>query len=330
METYIQRILAAYGLTGGVVQAPTKGYRNQSYPVQLPNGSLINLMVYKREASMLERIRRANRVADYAHRHGLPARQTYDPRIIRLSSARGESYAALYEYLPGRTIPWEAYTQKHIKLLGKALSDLHAVLADFDERVLPAAVDEYMYIVQKMQKYFADSHVRQALKRKLNLAVGLDSLSSFETLLKACAQLPGQQALHMDFVRSNILFGERSEGLAVTGILDFEKTAHGSPLFDIARSLAFLLVDCKYKEPGKVRKYFLLSGYQKRGAGTFANVPVKMSEGSTDLLEQLLGLFLLYDFYKFLRHSPYEFLSQNEHFMRTRTILLERRLVQIT
>ena len=45
------------------------------------------------------------------------------------------------------------------------------------------------------------------------------------------------------------------------------------------------------------------------------------------LLEPLLDAFLLYDFYKFLRHNPYESLSANEHFTRTRDLLLARRII---
>ncbi len=70
--------------------------------------------------------------------------------------------------------------------------------------------------------------------------------------------------LHMDFVRGNILYSQNHE-LRISGILDFEKAAYGSPLFDIARTYAFLLVDCKYKSEKEIGKYFLRSGYIKRG-----------------------------------------------------------------
>jgi hypothetical protein len=62
------------------------------------------------------------------------------------------------------------------------------------------------------------------------------------------------------------------------------------------------------------------SGYNKRGT---AQLPPQYFP----LLERLLGLFLLYDFYKFLRHNPYEYLPQNEHFARTRMLLLKRHLI---
>lgn len=327
MEELVSRILAEYGIVDTVPLPPAKGYRNQSFPARLPNGLVVNLMLFKREPGMQARIQRADAVAAYAYAHGLPVRHRHDPRIIQLVSSRGATYAALYDYLPGHTIPWEAYTQKHIKLLGKYLSDLHAVLADFDEVKLPDVADEYLGIVSRMRQYFSTSGVQQALRSKLHLTMSTDIFASFEVLLEAAKYAPNQQALHMDFVRSNILFGESGDGPLITGILDFEKTAYGSPLFDVARSLAFLLVDCKYKLPGKVRKYFLVSGYQKRGTAALRTVGIHVNGEHIHMLERLLDLFIVYDFYKFLKHNPYESLHENEHFKRTRDILLARHLL---
>ena len=119
----------------------------------------------------------------------------------------------------------------------------------------------------------------------------------------------------MDFVRGNILF----DGSDITGILDFEKTAMGHNFVDIARTLAFLMVDCKFKTVDKVVKYFLYSGYHKRG---------QMKDvGDKAILNQLIEMFLVYDFYKFLRHNPYESLHLNEHYVRTNHILDKRGVI---
>jgi len=146
--------------------------------------------------------------------------------------------------------------------------------------------------------------------------------------------------LHLDFVRGNILF-ERlpSHGslqtpmvnklnfdldqtskltLSIAGILDWEKTALGAPVIDVARTLAFLIIDCQCKPESKVKKYFLDSGYEKRGQQTLHY---------KQLLDPLVELFLCYDFYKFLKHNPYEFLPQNEHFIRTTTWLKQHQLL---
>lgn len=327
MDELARRILKTYGITDVELFSPGKGYRNHSLPARLPDGTQINLMLYKRESGMLQRIQQANKVSDHAHSHGLPTRHTYDHRIVKLTSPLGESYAALYNYLPGTTIPWEAYTMKHIKLLGKTLSDLHAVLSDVDAMGAPSVVSEYEQINERMRSYFAKPGVQAALRRKLGFSTADGVFDSFKNLLRAGNYLPAQQVLHMDFVRSNILFDDSSGELSISGILDFEKTAYGSPLFDIARTLAFLLIDCKYKEAEKVRKYFLKSGYQKRGSKAYKNVTVTIGADHINMLDRLAELFLVYDFYKFLRHNPYEYLPQNEHFVRTSAMLLEKQLI---
>ena len=319
----VQRILNGYGITDAKVLPPQKGYRNQSFPV-ITGDKELNLILYKSEPGMLARIKRTNHVADFAARAGFPARRTYTPRIAVLQSGTFLKYAALYEYLPGHTIPWDGYTQDHIKLLGKTMSDMHAALAGLDYDELPDVTDEYLDIVGRMRRYFSDAPVQRALADKLLLRISPEIFDEFEQLLTGAKLLPGKQPLHMDFVRSNILFDDaqaQSEfKVDITGILDFEKTAYGHPLFDIARTLAFLLVDCKHKPAAKVRKYFLGSGYIKRGESM-------LPDKHMSLLEPLINLFLFYDFYKFLRHNPYESLPDNEHFVRTAGLLIPTHLV---
>lgn len=260
---------------------------------------------------MAERIRRANKVGDFLTEQGLPARQTFSPKILALKGQRAIKFAAIYHYLPGNTIPWEAYTMERIKALGGAMGTMHAALYA-STIVLPSVLDELNNLHERMRQYFTDLPASRALHQKLGLAV---ASFNFTTTLRACSALSAQP-LHMDFVRGNILFN----GNDITGILDFEKTASGPPIIDLARTLAFLLVDCKYKAEPKIRKYFIESGYIKRGGGTVGNAA---------LLERLISLFLLHDFYKFLRHNPYEYLPQNEHFTRTRAILLQRGLIGV-
>ncbi len=328
MEELARRILKHYGFPDVKLLTPSKGYRNHSFPAQLPDGSMVNIMVYKREPGMHSRILRANQVSDFVYSHGLPARHARDSRITRLSSTKGELYAALYDYLPGTTIPWEAYTMKHIKLLGKTMSDIHAVLSNYDIDNLPKVVDEYTAIVNRMRDYFFQSGVQQALQRKLELVISENVFDECITVLEACNYLPYQQALHMDFVRGNILFDDKNSVVSISGILDFEKTAFGSPLFDIARTLAFLIVDCKFKQPDKVRKYFLISGYEKRGSMPLKTFAITIGTKKVSVLDRLVELYLIYDFYKFLRHNPYDYLKQNEHFIRTRDILLDAKLLR--
>ncbi|HEX9153621.1 MAG TPA: hypothetical protein VF809_02260, partial [Candidatus Saccharimonadales bacterium] len=122
----------------------------------------------------------------------------------------------------------------------------------------------------------------------------------------------------------NILFSDEPYDdalkVSISGVIDFEKTAYGHPLFDIARTLAFLMIDCKHKPADKVRKYFLGSGYIKRSSAD-------LSSSYMSMLNPFIELFLFYDFYKFLRHNPYESLPDNEHFVRTVEFMLPRMLV---
>jgi Ser/Thr protein kinase RdoA (MazF antagonist) len=334
-EKLAERILLKYGVSYSQILPSESGYRNQVFPVHLKDGRMITLILYKSDADILTRIRNANKVADYLAAQGFPARQTYDSKIILLRTSRFLKYGALYGYLPGHTIPWEAYTKDHIKQLGKSISDMHALLEGFSDKDLLQDISvEFGQIIDRMEEYFTNRSVANALATKLNLKVSASIYRLHRVILNVAAQLEAKQALHMDFVRGNILFDDnKPDGqlkVSITGVIDFEKTACGSVLFDIARTLAFLLVDCKYKPEDKIRKYFLRSGYNKRGAKQFHDIELVINETNVSLLEALVDIFLMYDFYKFLRHNPYESLGQNEHFVRTKAILLRRNCIDLS
>jgi Ser/Thr protein kinase RdoA (MazF antagonist) len=362
----IPQIAAVYGLQPKRHLPTQKGYRNQTHPIELTDGQLVNLIIYKQEPGIVAKIKHANAAADFLASKGFPARKTYSSKIVQLKAGQHTKYASLYYYLPGNTIPWEAYTQNHIKLLGMAMANMHHVLRKLDLPDLPAVADEYHTIFNHMSDYFTRSGVRSALQSKLDLQP--PAIDKHKQILKKTGNLPSQ-ILHMDFVRGNVLFVDigsaptnrlplprhpgpelgssknellidwipdqvRNDGnqsrltpklqlghVSLTGILDFEKTSQGHPIFDVARTLAFLLVDSKFKTEAKIRKYFLQSGYIKRGGG-------QLDTPAMRLLEPLLDVFLLYDFYKFLRHNPYESLPHNQHFVRTRDILLQRKVIE--
>lgn len=300
----------------------TRGYRNESHPLKLANGDVINLILFKNEPNILTTIRNADRVSGYLHDVGYPTRYPLDSRILRIYKSKRFSLAGLYNYLPGDTVAWEAYTMKHLKLLGKTMSDMHDTLRGCNAADLPEISDIYETTVDKMEAYYARPGVSQALQAKLGFKPPL--LHDFTVLLRACKHLSDRQILHMDFVRGNILYDTAGDDLTISGILDFEKTAFGHPLFDIARTLAFLLVDCKYKSGEKVYKYFLKSGYIRHGNAAYHNVSIKHQGVSKSLMGELIDMFLLYDFYKFLSHNPYENLHRNEHFRRTSQLLIDK------
>jgi Ser/Thr protein kinase RdoA (MazF antagonist) len=328
----ISRILELNRIPHGDILSPQKGYRNTSYPVITglgATGASLNVIIFKREPGIIARIKRADLVSDFLTSKGFPARQTRS-NIIVIKTKTGthehiKQYARCYTYLPGETIPWEAYTMKHLKLLGQTMSHMHNACKDFSttENVrYPSVVEENDSLITRMRRYFRQPGVQRAMQEKLSVSLDIDALTNDFLKISELLQQPQfadtKQILHMDFVRGNILFREAE----LTGILDFEKVAFGARVYDIARTLAFLLVDCKYKEPTKIRKYFLDSGYQKRGGNM-------LSDHEKAVLEQLVGFYLFHDFYKFLRHNPYESLHTNLHFLRTRDILIKNDIIKL-
>ena len=282
---------------------------------------MVQLTFFKNEPEILERVHRADEVSEFLASRGLPTRVRFNKKTIKLLSNSNRIYSGLYTYLPGNTIAWESYSKTHIKLLGQTMSNMHEILARYEFMKQPSVTDECKSLLARIDKYMSSDDVKMAMLSKLDITIDVD-FKKYRRLLNGCAELPGKQQLHMDFVRGNILFAPASradscqlDNLAITGILDFEKTAVGLPVFDVARTLAFLLVDCKNKSTEKVWKYFLQSGYKKRGNAKLVY--------NNLLLRQLVEFFLLHDFYKFLRHNPYESLAQNEHFTRTRYIMSE-------
>jgi Ser/Thr protein kinase RdoA (MazF antagonist) len=311
----VPAVLDAYGVTDYLIGAVQKGYRNESYPIKLSDGTSANLIFFKRESDIVQRMKRADEVAARAHSAGLPVRTRYDQRVLHVADGR---YAGLYTYLPGATVSWEAMTMKHIKLLGQAMGDLHAALKDEQSIDGYKIAGELLSLNERMQLYFTKPEVVAAMRDKLSVTMEETLFDSFRSLLEHVAAMPGQQLLHMDMVRGNVLFAEAGptdkwqiDTIALSGVIDFEKAGIGHPILDIARTLAFLLVDSK-KPASKIQRYFLDSGYHKRGEQPLP---------SPQLLPLLVRFFMLHDFYKFLRHTPYESLRHNYHYTRTHDLL---------
>lgn len=332
-DTVVLRVLEGYGFSGPVLMPAMRGYRNTVYPFGSVRGSGC-LIVYKPEKDALGRIDRINRLGRELAAAGLPVRTPLDKRVMGIGYHGRVIPAAVYAYLPGGTIAWEAYTRRHLKLLGWALGSLHRHMRKVSAASYPSVVSTYGTIVQRMSVYFQDAAVRRAARDKLGIRLDRRSLERMQQFLTACSDLPAQ-VLHMDFVRGNILYGKPSHttpfvlgDIALTGIIDLEKAAAGHPLFDIARTLAFLYADCAGKTPAQVRRYVIDSGYVKRGRNAVKPVSVTLADGTKcDVLETAVTLFLLHDLYKFLRSSPYESLPQNYHYRRTCGLLIERKAV---
>ena len=310
----IPEVLAKYGITFVSIGNVQKGYRNESYAVQTTGGDIVNLIFFKNEPAILERITRADHASGVLGAT-MPVRVRHDPRLLKVKDG---VYAGLYTYLPGTTVPWEAYTKKHIKLTGFAMADMHRLWRTAIPADAHTIGDDVLPLIGRMERYFEQTDVQAAMIAKLDVRLDPRHFPAFTQLVHRVLQLPGQQIIHMDMVRGNVLFRESQAGdrwsiddLSLSGVIDFEKSTVGHPAFDVARTLAFLLVDSP-KPPSKIYHYFLDSGYRKRGGGIMFD---------PELLTALIKLFLVHDFYKFLRHTPYESLHENRHYIRTRDIL---------
>lgn len=328
-KSIIKRAFLAYGYPDVRLIEAKKGYRNTSHFAKNLDELMFNLIVYKDEVGITSRIERIHDVSYHLAQNNLPVRAPLSTRILTLRSSGSTRYAALYNYLHGETIAWEGYTKHHIKLVGMGLAHIHAALQDTQYASdFPHVHDELLAIIDTMVLYFGNEGVSLAMRHKLHTSIKPNVLLNLKKIIKMCSKLPNKQPLHMDFVRGNILFCENDShshelsisSYSISGILDLEKTAVGHPIFDIARTLAFLIVDSKYKSEEKVRKYFLRSGYVKRGERKLPNIHY---EGN-DVLESLITLFLLYDYYKFMKHNPYESLEYNEHYIRTKNALQQK------
>ncbi|MCL2095256.1 phosphotransferase [Candidatus Saccharibacteria bacterium] len=334
-EVALRQILAGFAEIGRIkadsieIGEPMRGYRNLSYKV----GDDMNLIIAKREEWVIRRLDLADWYGDYAAKKGLATRKRVGRGTAILKSpktGREAGYARLYNYLPGETIPWEAWSMKHVKLLGWAMGDLHRVWRTSPENMytLPDAIDGLVELMGQIQKYLTQEEVVRALEVKLGVkmfgrapdffvktGMGLDNLR----------ELP-KQPLHLDLVRGNVLFREAKksvdakwvmDGVELSGIIDFEKVAKGPVVLDLARTYAFLMADCN-KPPVKIAKYLCYDGYYKRSVSKRIVIP-----------SWLTNLYLLHDFYKFLRHNPYESLEENYHYKRTRDILKERGVLEV-
>jgi Ser/Thr protein kinase RdoA (MazF antagonist) len=322
----VETVLRGYGFDHFEIMQPQTGYRNWSYPVMLRSGVTINCIVYKNESKIIDKIRAAHHVSNKLHALGLPVRYPLMKRIACLTSGQAVRYAALYNYLPGSTIPWEAYTMDHLKALGMMMGKMHVALRGVECTGLPSAIEECTAQLARMKHYFSQRQTLVAMTQKLGVELSEGLFEHMYGTILQVANIPMTHALHMDFVRSNILFKTNDVTvdlkIQISGVLDFEKVAIGPPIMDIARTYAFLCIDCKYKTTTDVYKYFVRSGYIKRGG---ANVIA----AERRLLTPLTEFFIFYDFYKFLRHNPYESLCQNEHYVRTVSYLRDSRALRL-
>lgn len=220
---------------------------------------------------------------------------------------------------------------KHIKLAGSFMAKLHQIDPKLLEESLPDIAQQSEVAYSRMKGYLTDTTISKTTEAKLGLQV---QIPNYSHLFDNLHQHNLETILHMDMVRGNLLFQDEKrntatpftiDSITLSGVIDFEKVAIGHPLFDIARSLAFLLVDSQKSYP-QIIKYFIDSGYRKRGGGRVERIQID----GQDVLTGLISFYLLYDFYKFLKQNPYESLHLNHHYRKTKQALLSLNVLQLS
>lgn len=223
---------------------------------------------------------------------------------------------SLYKFLEGQTIPWEAYTRRHIRAVGRSMHEMHKLWQEYKTKNSIYTWKEYFELdSESLLSYFVKnmSHI----ERKLSFVVDIDFLKHLiENILHKNKKLHiknNSQLIHGDFVRGNILFSDEKKDdiYPIVGILDFEKVMYAPIEVDVARTVAFMYVDCKYKTKEDVDYYFF-DGYGKKVNDEYCSI--------------LINYFLYRDLWKLLACNPYESLKENEHYVRTVTNLRTNKL----
>lgn len=305
------------------------GYRNFVWRLHDMKGTSYCLVIYKSEPNIAAKISAAHASAAATAKTGLPVRlPIYNvnqrTEVIQLTTQRANSVrnsepiqrlAVLYPFLSGETLPWNGFNAGHLHNLGRALALIHQSELMTEKDKLPVVETSLLVQLESSWEYINSESRRDALKTKLKLSVDLEKLAELLNQMKDFDWEDNpRRLLHLDLVRSNLLFKKEE----LTGIIDFEKTAIGPVELDVARTLAFLIVDQHHKSPSQIWRSLYLNGYLATGKQKLNRANLKL----------FTYYFWWYDFYKFLLHNPYEDLPKNWHFRRTvaklRGMILDR------
>lgn len=283
-----------------------------------------------------------DKIAELLREKGIPSRVAIksdkEERVINLYGVEfhdKKRYFSLFELLSGKTLPWEAYTRRHLRSLGMMQGKIHSAFLDIYEELnvveiglIPTWSQYIKSDSGRLQNYLEKNNETILNKLDIELSIqkiqnSINNVSSF-----SCPYNDPEyksQLIHGDFVRGNILFSDIKSDLIymITGVMDFEKLMLANSEIDIARTLAFLIVDCKFKTVEDIIKYYLNEGYNTLGTVDNRQKKILFSK-----LENYMIYFWLRDFWKYLESNPYEDLLNNEHFMRTIKLLAERELIK--
>jgi Ser/Thr protein kinase RdoA (MazF antagonist) len=326
--------ILSLGSTKVTIHEYSQGYMNHVLQVDI-NAARYVVVIYNsmryRGQSGVDFISELSRISEYLNAKNFPARRAilakrgvFVSQMLLEGQNSNPHLVGLYEYLPGNTLEWDGYTRRHLRALGEKMGQMHNLLSEYNSGKRPSAIQEWPEYFERDNKRlmtYIGKHTK-SITKKLQLKVHLNEV---EKLIKTLGQQIGEiplrsQLIHCDFVRGNILFSETklNNTYPIIGVLDFEKMLYGPVIVDVARTLAFLLVDCRYKTEAEILKYFLHEGYIVLGKGSVLSVLE---------LDPYMVYFWLRDFWKFLECNPYEDLKKNYHFNKTVEILMEKKLL---
>lgn len=312
--SFLKRISEIYNIDFERVELYSEsGYRNKNIKL-ISNNKTFNFVIYKNDIQDIQRIDAINSFSNHLSNLKFPTRKTIKTAkgesVIKVAFKNKNYLACLYNYLDGHTIPWEEWNRKHLTLLGQFMATMHIEAQEYKKEGLRLQKKIINKLIERQEDYFERYGIADAINSKLGVSLNKKKI---DKLFKLVGELDekDETILHMDLVRGNVLFKEENNNVKLSGVIDFEKVAIGSIEYDLARTFAFLLVDCKFKAPKEIENYFLKS-YLK----------IYKNKIDKKKFQILVNFFLLFDMYKFLIYTPFEALNNNEHFIRTKNLLI--------
>ncbi len=314
-----------------------EGYMNNCLEISFPNrdGKFI-IIVYNALNYFLPKhkaqLEQAYETAEILSRHGIPCRIPHKTDTgrhlieVKIPGSENKHFFGIYNFLPGSTLPWEGWTRRHLRSLGSTMAKMHEIwkAARIDTQNLPEWNSYLNHDYEHLCGYFIKN--APYIQSKLSLKFDKEACDQLIDSIKQLSQSFESQLIHYDLVRGNVLFSDKKEKLIypIIGIIDFEKVMLAPVIVDIARTLAFLIVDCKYKTENEISRYFFDEGCLAQSENQQAK------KFSLEALKPLVLYFWLRDLWKFLLSNPYESLKENYHFNKTVEQLIKHKLITTT
>ena len=243
----LENLATSYRL-GGAIQSgkSARGARYVVYRLRTPHGDFALLKPRPLSinesygTSLLEELRRANRIFHHLARHGFPAPA---PLLTRAGSTivtiKGEHYA-VYPYVHGR-----AMVRGNIRQVAKAgvtLGSYHRIMADYPKRMSRSEEPFPSRFQDRVDLFTENVEALDGQPSALGIEAGLDyfkdSLLDIElSLLRLSYEDLPQLTIHGDYRRQNILF----EGDRLAAVIDFHRSRIEARSLDLAIALADIL-----------------------------------------------------------------------------------------